>query len=218
VRSEQGSPTIGQGGGVCVPDPNVPGERWFFQDGLRSVHVYHLQEKRFAASLEEVDALFASGSSVEAVRALRFPELLRFHDGQWKSIWSCDGAPRSRAFAGTGAAAAFDLGDGVWAVGQVGGGLLGGKKLRPDPRSEVVGVAKIKKSQLAGLILLDGEKRELHHEGLSFRRLVTKAASPILGVAVGVHHPLLAYWTAGGGLELLSLESGRSRSLLEDRG
>jgi hypothetical protein len=209
VQSSRGQPAAGHGNGVCVPDPKLPLERWYFQDGLRAVHVYNFPGQRFEASLDEVDALFAPrGGGVEAVRALHFPEHLRFHDGDWKRVWSCDGAEWSHAFAGPGGAMAFELGDNLWAVDS--------RKLRPDPRCEVVGVAKTKKSQLAGLLLLGSEKLELHHEGLSFRRFLVKARSPIRGVAVGVQQPVLAYWTARGGLELVSLEDGRSRTLIEE--
>lgn len=207
VQSSRGKPATGPGG-VCLPDPRQAWERWYFQDGLRTVHVYNFSEQRFEESLDEVDALFAPrGGGVHAVRALTHPENLSFHAGSWKTIWSTDGAKRSRAFAGIGATA-FELGAGIWAVGE--------RKLRPDVHCEVVGVARTKASQLAGLLLLGSESHELYHEGLSFRRLLVKARSPIQGVTVGVQRPILAYWTARGGLELISLEDGRSRSLIEE--
>lgn len=209
VRSERAKPSVLHGTGVCLPDPQLPGERWYFQDGQQVVHVYNFQENRFEASLDGAAAVFVARSgSVEAVRALKFPEHLRFHGGEWNRTWSTDGAAGSRAFAGAGGATAFQIAAGLWLVGE--------QKLRPDLRCEVVGVARTKESQLAGLLLLDGEKLELYHEGLSFRRLLAKARSPIQGVAVGVQQPVLAYWTTRGGIELISLEGGHSRSLVEE--
>jgi len=213
-----------EGFGICLGDPAAPKRRFFFEDGGHSVQVLEFAEGRIALSKGKVLSLFCAGSRVMTLgRSGR--EALEVWDsatGAWGIASHIEHDDILTAFAGhasladlrsarlgrPGIPVAFEIESAVWDLGRY--------VLRPGASCRVVGVASNPAMAADGLLAIEADGRTLVHVGLAFTRTLHKALSPIRGVAVAHDRPILALWTEGHALELISLEDGKSRTLRQE--
>jgi hypothetical protein len=200
----------GAGCGLCLP--YKVDDRWFFLDAAHRVHVFDFQKDAFEAGIEDAAALFCADLGIHVLS--RHGIHYAYEDRAWKVKKSFGHHQREiRSYAGYGyshvVATAFEIGDNEWRIGN--------QTLQLRDWCRVVGVAGNREDKVKGMLAVEQDERTLSHIGMNFDRSLVRAKSRILGVAVAPDRPYLAYWTAGRGLELLYLETGHSRTLLEEQ-
>lgn len=204
---------------LALPVPERGKQAWVFVDGQGWAHVWDFESRKLGPGWPGVLGIFHDQGRILALGNAGERALATWTHGGWKvSCMLSDVGAISRACVGHAAVrpgfepelptTAFEVGEGVW--------LVGDQKLRPGQNARVVGVTSEGTPDTEGLLVIEADGRSLAHVGLRFSTLLVKAPSPILGVAVAVESPLIAYWTEGGQIEVFSMLKGKSLTLREE--
>lgn len=198
----------GRSCGLCLFEPDATGGCWYFVDGAARVHRLRAAGadpgEPTGPLLEACQGLFPIGTGVFGLTPAE-SVLLKGRKLQQASGPSEKLQPE--AFAGWGGKefclTAYQVADGF---------RVGRRTLRPGP-GRVVGVIGEQQKQDEGLVLIENDGRTLVHVSLRTSRVLVRAESEIVGVAVAADRPLIAYWTRGRCLEVIDFRTAETATI-----